>query len=74
MMDNPICERCAEAEVTISLSEIGVCDECFRLVMQELLEPVLGYKPCCEYWLEIDHSHGPALCLQVSGTEHTHGD
>ena len=73
-MDNPICERCGESEVTISLAMIGVCDDCFADEMREALEPVLGFKPCCEYWREIDHSHMPALCLAPYGTEHTHGD
>lgn len=71
---NPLwCEQCGEAHQTTQTTECGLCDDCFASTMRDTLTPVLGYKPCCfPVWVGCPEYPVPALCLEVSGEEHTH--
>jgi hypothetical protein len=71
-MDTPNCEVCGEQHATMKMEDVAVCDDCYADECREALLPVLG-KRCCTLYLQ-PGTNAPAICLEVYGVEHTHGD
>ena len=69
-MDKPMCEVCGESEVSVSLAEAGVCDDCAKIEYRRVLSPLMGYIVCGEV---CRHNEHVLACLALKGEEHDHG-